>query len=261
MANAALVITNLADNGVVTASSQEPTMPISNLLTVHVSERWRSLSGAAYFVLDLGSAQSIDSVMLRGMTLGASSTIRVRLSSTDSTGAAGDIADSGTLSSGVSAYFNLDYGALVYLSASPLSCRYVRIDIYDPDATYVEAGALLAGLREAFTYNFVPGGGITTVDRTRKAQTSGGQTLTWNDNQFRRIELSFDWVTSSQRFGVVEDLLRVNGQHKNVLLIIDTSSTNLARDSIFGLVTNQTPVTYSALADIYGKQLTIDERL
>ena len=120
---------------------------------------------------------------------------------------------------------------------------------------------MLAGSREAFTYNFAPGGGVTTIDRSRKGSTSGGQTLTWNDNQFRRIELSFDWVTDSQRFGVVEDLLRVSGQHKNVLLIIDTASSNLARDSIFGLVTNQTPVIYSALADIYGKQLTIDERL
>jgi hypothetical protein len=236
-------------------------MSTANLLTPHVSERWRSQLGTAWFVLDLGSSQSVDTVMLRGMTLGASSTARVRLSSSDSTGAAGDVSDSGSLTSGASTYFDLDYGALVYLLSAPANCRYVRIDLTDPDAAYVEAGALLAGLREQFDVNFSVGSGITTIDRSRKASSSGGQTLTWNDNQYRQIALTFDWINATQRYGVLERMLRVNGTHKNVLLITDLASTNLARDSIFGLVSSQTPVAYLALPDLFSQQLTIDERL
>jgi hypothetical protein len=261
MANAAIVINNLADVGTVGASSAASTMPASNLLTPHVSERWRSQSGTAWFVLDLGSLKSIDTVMLRGMTQGASSAARVRLSSTDSTGAAGDVSDSGSLTSGVSTYFDLDYGALLYLLSAPANCRYVRIDLTDPDADYVEAGALLAGLRDEFAFNFAIGGGITTIDRSRKAQSSGGQTLTWNDNQYRQIALSFDWINATQRYGVLERMLRLNGAHKNLLLIVDTDSANLARDCIFGLVFSQTPVAYLAVPDLFSQQLTINERL
>jgi hypothetical protein len=236
-------------------------MPSFNLLTPHVSERWRSLSGTAWFVLDLRSLKSIDTIMLRGMTLGASSTARVRLSSTDSTGAAGDISDSGSLTSEVSTYFDLDYGALVYLLPFPTNCRYVRIDLTDPDAAYVEAGALLAGLREEFIYNPAPGAGITTIDRSRRASSSGGQTLIWNDNQYRQITLSFDLIDVAQRYGVFERMSRVNGMHKNVLLITDTDSANVARDSFFGLVSSQNQIAYLAAPDLYSQQLTINERL
>jgi hypothetical protein len=36
----------------------------------------------------------------------------------------------------------------------------------------------------------------------------------------------------------------VCGRRRNVLLMTDTASTNLPRDSIFGLVTDITPVTF-----------------
>jgi hypothetical protein len=64
-----------------------------------------------------------------------------------------------------------------------------------PTPTYVEAGCLLDGLSESFAYNFVPGGSIQVVDRSRVAPTSSGMTLTWDDNQFRRVDLTFQWVS------------------------------------------------------------------
>jgi hypothetical protein len=78
---------------------------------------------------------------------------------------------------------------------------------------------------------------------------------------FRRVALSLDWVSARQRRGVIQRLDRVKGRKRNVLLITDPDSDNLPRDSVYGLVTDQTPVSFGPVFDIFGKQLRIDERI
>jgi hypothetical protein len=260
MGSAAIVIDNNADAATVGASSQVLTLPVSNLLTPHPSERWRSLTSADFLVLDKGSLISADTVMLCGMTCGANATIRLRLSTIDASGAAGDILDTGLLSSG-DVHFDVEYGSFVYRLSEPTSWRYVRFDISDPDATFVEAGCILDGLSTIFDFNFVPGGSIQHVDLSRVAATSSGMTLTWDDSTFRRIDFTFDFVSEDQRYGLVERMDRVIGRKRNVFLMTNPDSTNLPRDSVFGLVTNITPITFGAVIDIFGKQLQIDERI
>jgi hypothetical protein len=260
MAEAAVVIDNLALAGNVAASSQALAMPASNLLTPHPSERWRSLSGSDYFVLDKGAAIAADTVLVCGLTCGPNASVRLRLSSADATGAAGDILDTGPIASGTIS-FDVDYASFLWLMPAPAAWRFTRFEISDPDAGFVEAGCVLDGLRESFDINFANGGSIQHVDLSRVSPTASGMTLTWEAGGFRRVNLSFDWVTASQRYGVVERMDRVNGTKRNVLLMTDIASGNLARDSIFGLVTNLTPVTFGDFADIFGKQLQIDERV
>lgn len=266
MANAALVIDNLAESAMIGASSQELTMPVSLLRTPTPSQRWRSLSPADWFVADKGAAIAADTVLLSGLTCGVNALVRLRLSSIDATGVAGDILDTGPIASGASPAFDIEYRAFLWLLSAPAAWRYTRFDIADPDADYVEAGCLVEGVREAFTYNFAPGDTIQHVDRSRVSPTASGITMTWDDNSFRRLGLSFNAVTSAQRYGLIERLDRVKGRKRNVLLITDPDSENLPRDSILGLVTEQTPVAFSnAFAvdgrPLFGKQLRIDERI
>ncbi len=260
MANAAIAYVNLADLGNVSVSSQALTMPVSNVKTPHVSIRWRSLVNGAYFVVDLLSAQSIDTVLVRGLTAGVNATVRVRICSVDSTGADGDVGDTGTVASG-STYFDADYGAIVYRLPAPATARYVRVDISDSDGDYVEAGRVFVGLSTQFTYNFNWGWSLGYTDRSVKVKSRGGQTLVLADNSFRTLTIDFALVSSAQRYGIVESIDRVNGQHTDILLITDTDSTNLARDTIFGLAVNLSPVTNPIIAELFGKQYQIEERL
>ncbi|MDP1867009.1 MAG: hypothetical protein Q8L13_11800 [Bradyrhizobium sp.] len=260
MANASIVIDNNADNATVGASSQVLVMPASNLLTPHPSERWRSLSNTAWFVLDKGAAVVADTVMIGGLTCGVNATARLRLSSIDASGAAGDIFDSGDLASG-SISFDVEYRSFVHQLAAPAAWRYQRFDINDPDADFVEAGSVVDGLAVTFDYNFAPGGSFQHVDRSRVSTTASGMTLIWDDNNFRRVDLSFGWVTAAQRYGLIERLDRIKGKKRNVLLITDPESENLPRDSIFGRVTDQTAVNFGPVFDIFGKQLRIEERI
>lgn len=260
MANAALLTDNHALAGGVSASSQALAMPASNLLTPHPSERWRSLMPEAFFVLDKGSLRTADTVMVKGLTIGPNATIRLRLSSVDGDGAAGDVFDSGSIVSG-SVNLDCEYFAAVWLLPTPAIWRYTRVDIVDPDADAVEAGCIVDGLREAFAHNFAPGGSVQFVDRSRVATSAAGLSLVWPDNWYRKIDFNFEWVVTEQRYGLIERMDRINGRRLNVLLIADTASSNLARDSFYGLVTDLTPITFAQAVEIYGKQLRIDERL
>ena len=260
MANAAIVITNLADSGTWTASTEEALMPVSKLQGEHVSDRWRSTAEPGYVICDLGSSQSIDTIALFGMTAAAGASVQVRASASDATVTSSLSFDSGSLSDG-GTYFDTDYGVLIYTRSSPVSTRYIRIDITDGPASYVEAGRGVIGLREAFTYNFAPGAAVQWNDRSRRTKTAGGQTLIYPDNRFRSVELNFDWVSETQREGLIETLGRVNGNSTDVLLILDTESDSLARDSIFGLVSQPVRSLYTNLAGLFSAPLAIEERL
>lgn len=260
MGNAALVIDNLATGGSVTATSQALTMPVSNLLTPHPSDRWRALTNSASIILDKGALLSSDTVGLFGLTCTSQAIIRLRLSSIDSTGAAGDVLDTGNLNGAPS--FDASYGSFIYRMPSPGSSRYTRIDLTDPGfPSYVEAGSILDGLSQVFDYNFIPGATIQHTDRSRISKVASGKTLVWLDNNFRSVALSFDFVDQAQRYGVIERLDRMKGKNTNVLLMTDIASTDMPRDSVFGLVTDQTPITWGPAPNIFGKQLKIEERI
>ena len=260
MANAAFVLDNLALAGHVTASSQALTMPASKLLTPHPSERWRSLSDADYMVLDNGGSISADTVMIGGLTCSEDATLRLRLSSIDATGVAGDVFDSGAVVNG-DASFDVDYRSFVAVLEAPLVWRYLRFDISDPGADYVEAGFVLEGLREEMAVNFAQGGAVQYVERSRGSNTSSGMSLVWQDNAFRKVDLSFPWVEEAQRYGLVERLDRVCGRRSNVLLITEPDAPNLPRVSFYGLMSDVTPVTFGVIFDLYGKQLRMEERI
>jgi len=260
MANASLVLDNVALAGSVAASSQVLTMPASKLLTPHPSERWRSLDAAAWFVVDAGASLTGDTVMICGLTCSAAATVRLRLSSVDATGVAGDVFDSGPVTNG-DRRFDIDYGSFVVLLDAPASWRYLRFDISDPGADYVEAGLVFEGLREEIAINFEPGGSVQYVDRSRVSPTSSGLTLVWPDNSFRRVNLSFPWVEETQRYGLFERLDRVCGRRINVLLITEPGASNWPRVSFCGLMTDITPVTFGVISELFGKQLRLDERI
>jgi hypothetical protein len=257
----ALVVDNLATSGVVSASSQVLTMPAANLLTPHTTDRWRSLTNSDYFVLNKGSPIVADTFMAGRLTCGVNSTARLLLSTSDSSGAAGDVLDTGLIATGTRNFDVGLYNSFVWRLPSPAAWQYARFELTDPDAAIVEAGFAVDGLSEPFDYSFAPGSSIQDVDRSRVTPTSAGLTLTWQDNTFRRLDLHFDWVSERQRNGMIARLDRVKGRHTNVLLLTNTNETNLPRAAIFGLVTDQTPVTFGAATKIYGKQLRIDERL
>lgn len=247
---AAVVYQNLADAGTVTAGSSILRAQPATVQNEHVGRRWRSLSATSHLLFDLGSGVSIDTIAMIGLT---ASTIRVRASNTDSTAESGDLYDSGTVS------VDQGYRQTVCALSTPVTARYVRVDLVHSTLDYVECGRAVIGLRSAFARNFGYGWGRTFADPSQRTQTRGGQTQIVAETPYRVLELSFDFMSEADRTGLVETMDRVNALQADVLWLTDPDSANLARDTVWGLMTEATPVN-QPFFDEYSKTYRIEER-
>lgn len=251
---------NLADRGAVTASSFAIATPPPVLQSPHVARRWRGVAGAAeYLTIDLFAVKPVDCVALFGLNLSAAGLTRIRLSAGDSSaldGAAYDSDPAGPVAGRV----NPRWPALIHLLPAPVMARYVRIDLQEPGAAFIEAGRIFVGATTQFETNFAYGWSRGYVDRSRTTESRGGQTYVDRDNSYRVLELQFGFVEAAERWGVIEDVDQFNGKHTDVLLITDPTSSELGRDSVWGLMEDVTPVSQPNL-DLYSKTYRIKERL
>lgn len=246
---------NLFSAAAVSASSQLILAPASNLQQPDVTANlWRSVeSGTANIVADFGSSVSIDTIAVMGLTLSAAGSVRFRLSTLDSSGAAGDAYDSGSLPT------STVYNQVVDLLTSPASARYLRMDLTDAGADYVEAGRVFAGVSTQFTVNFAYNWTVTRTDRSIVTKTRGGQTQIFRDIIYRTLAVTFEFLSEAERYGIVETIDLTNGLQDDILFIIDPTSTNLSRDSFWGLMTELSPIT-QANFDIFSKSYKLEER-
>lgn len=265
---AAILHENLADLAVLTVSSNIAAAPASMMQNPHTTRRWIGSNGSSEYILAVFDTvdfafQTIDTIGLFKCAgvfdgtlrdLSSAAVTRVRLSSADLTGDAGDLLDTGSLSGQIS------YGALVKLLDSPVSAVALKIDLTEGGASILEAGRLVIGVRSSFETNFQYGWSFGFSDLSRLRKSAGGQTFVDLDERYRVLSVNFSMLTQAERLGFVQDLDRLNGVSTDVLFVTDTDSADLGRDSVWGLVESMTPVTQPHF-DLFAKTYAISERL
>lgn len=253
MANACIAYTNLIDTASsIVATSSNLLLPVSNITVPHIARKWRGTTpGADSVVVDMGVPVTFDTIAAFGLTC---STIDFKASLVDPTAMAGEVY-SPTIAS-----VDANYGSRLSLAPAAYSARYFRFDCLTTPTGLVEIGRLFIGLRTQFAYNYVKGWQRSWIDRSTKSKTRGGQTQVNADNTFRTIEVAFDFLSQADRDGFIEDIDRVNATKTDVLFVNDPDSANLSRDSIWGLITNLTPVVQPHVG-AFSKQYMIEERL
>lgn len=251
MANACIAYTNLADTAsVITATSANLLLPVSNVINPHIARKWRgAVVGGDSVIVDMGATVSFDTIAAFGLT---GTTIALKASSVDFSGIAGDMASSGALT------FDQNYKSQLYLLPSPAGARYFRFDLVGPST--VEIGRIFIGVRKQFAYNYVKGYTRTWNDLSLRTKTRGGQTQIFPDAVFRTYSVSFDFLKDSDRIGFIEDIDRVNALKSDVLFVTDPNSANMSRDSVWGLMSQLTPVVQPYVGT-YTKSYQIEERL
>lgn len=258
--NIAMAWDNLADAGTMTASDWITFAPPSRLQNKHVARRWRANATTAYIVCDLGGSESIDTIALMGLSGTSSPTLRFRVSTADSSGASGDAYDSGSLVG----IWDTNYLPVGKALASPVSGRYVRIDISDTGIDYIEAGRLFVGVREEFAINFQPGWERQWNDPSLR--TVGRSGLSFDDlrDPYRTLNLTMDFVADSDRWDLMEAIDIALGSHGDMLVMVDPDSATLGRDSIWGYMETMSPVIEPVIVSsgpVFRKQYQIRERL
>jgi hypothetical protein len=258
---AAIGFTNLLDIATVSASGFNILTPPSNVQTGHVAVKWVYNSSSGYLLFDLGSAKSADTFMLAGVE-GSAPVFRVRQSSLDASGAAGDVFDTGLISG--LPYFDANFGRFVYLASTPHAARYVRFDI--SGVTRLAVGRAFGGLRSAFGINFQTPWSRTPVRRSVLTDGVGGQTFIDLRRGYWKIAAQFGFLSETERTGFVNDIgvQTVNQGHADFLWINDIASDNLSRDCIWGFqMPDEQPVTQNlyTVPPVYSVEFMVRDRL
>jgi hypothetical protein len=257
---------NAADAATIAVPGSMALTPPSRLQNQHTSVRCRVEAASMAITVDLLTATLVDTFGLFGIGSSLYSTIgtatsRVRASLTDATALDGAIFDSGSAAGRISPY----YGNLVALKDGAASTRYIRFDIAQTSATYLEAGFLMTGARNQVTINFAIGASDAPVDPSIVTTTRSGADWVDERNRYREWDFNFEWLTTTERFTWVEDLDQLIGASKNVMIIRNCASANLGRDTLCGRITNGAPVIsrngYFNDGPAYSRAYKIKQRL
>jgi len=252
---------NAAASATITASASLSLAPPSRLQNQHTSVRWRAETDTASLTVALAAAITGDTFGLFGLNLTTLGITRIRASLTDTSAVDGAVYDSGSAAGRVSPY----YGNLVGLMPTPASLRYVRFDLNEPGAAYIEAGFVMIGLRHQVTVNYAPGANDTPIDPSIKTVSRSMATHIDQRNKSRKWSFNFESLSETEAFGWVEDLDQYCGASQNIMVIRNCASDNLGRDTMCGLITAGAPTVAASFfidsTNGYSKSYELQTRL
>jgi hypothetical protein len=242
--------------GTVTASSSVATLPAVNLQHPFLTPyRWRSTGNTASLLLDMGGTYGIGGTALFGTNLSATASWRIRLSSASNLSSPAYDTGGTQINAGV----DTTYGAAIKIFPTQTSGRYLGIDITDASLSYIEAGRWWAGITWQPSRNYAFDAQRGGRDTSRHTLSDSGQT--WVDRGVvqRLWKLTLPAITPTERDQHLENLVRTVGRSEDILVVLDPNSTNLGRDSIFGLVEEDIVGTHRR-HNVHSTSLVIAER-
>lgn len=250
MNSTAILFRNLFDDATLQASNSLLRMPVDNLKGEDVATKYRSLSGSASILIDLGSVIEVDTFALIGLT---AETVRCRVSETDPSGVGGEVLDETDT-------VDQRYSQSIFLLPAAIPARYVLFDLYHSTMGYVEAGRGVIGAKSLLSRNPSYNWGRGYVDLSIRTRMRGGQLRITEEPEYRTLSATFENLNEADYEDIVEAIDRENGTHKDVLFISDVESDNLARNSLWGLMADIGQVI-EPYFQLYTKTYNIEERL
>jgi hypothetical protein len=238
VANPIFCRTNWIDDAVLSANTTAPGFPASNLATDDIKEVWRASIGtqSSWILADLGASRTVGVVALVNTNLLFASVMRVRVSTVDATGGAGDAHNSGLVASGCDPVYRI----FVYVLPTPATGRYVRIDA----TAFVEmdAGRMITGPTFQPSRNLSFGVEDVFQDHSRITQSLSG--VRWIDREEiqRGVRGTFNGLNIAEARDELREINRVLGVNRDFLMLRDADSTNKGRDSLWGYLAQ--PISY-----------------
>jgi hypothetical protein len=173
----AFLYDNVAKGAVLnSAQATVPSMPLANLQDAQPRQRARLNAANATIDVDLLAALLVDCVALLSTTLSANATTRVRLANMSSFATVQ--ADTATINAEAQ---DEAQGNVVLVLPAPVMARYLRIDLTDGAAPYLDIGLLVAGqlwrLQRGTAYGIREGIGIPSPVRNFQCRPSSTRAL------------------------------------------------------------------------------------
>lgn len=281
MANAHFLDGSVSGAGTLSGGSWNASYPLANILTTQPGTVARSSNdseSSTQFVLDLGSAQSIQMVALINHNMSPGSTVRIRVSNnSDGSSPSLDVTEDvdvtsvvwGSLPWGAFPWRGVVAGALggyvfFYLHTSAVSGRYLLINISDEDNVdgYVQIGCLLAGVPFVPAVNISFGASLGVVDDSRAERGVGSGLYAQQKPKRRRVSAPLEYLTEDEALGDLSDMQESVGRSKGVLFILDPEELASIRQrrTIYGTFTELAPIEHRSMHDApYAWAFAIEE--
>jgi hypothetical protein len=262
MTNALFGFDNRALGGTFTVSAAVAGLGPDQLADPHgaTATSWQTPAGttSGWVRLDAGAAVGWGAFALCNTNLTPAATLRWRLS--DDAAFATAIYDSGTLGGAVVA----GYRQAVHVLPSAVTARYLRFDIADPGnpAGFLRAAQLYAGpvVRPARNIGYE-----TAFARAVDAPaitTRGGQEFPILRHTRRSWRIALPSLGEDEVWPLVDALQLAAADGRNVLFLPFPEGQQIARDAVFGRLTDAAPITWPHPTPIRRAwSCTITERL
>ena len=252
-----IVYDNKIDAATLTASSTSGTLGADNLKNRALKKVARTTGVAAeWFQVDFGQAETLSTVALWNHNLGVDGVLRVRLS--DNADMSAPVYD-GEFDAWASVYGVDEIGLdLCGLDGTPIlselneykayrlmrlggsfEARYLRLDLADAGNAdgYLQAGRLVAGIGWQPSRNFSMGWELDWIDPSTQIDMEDGGVWFDKREKYRVLKLPFGFAEEADAQGVFNDLKRIVGHSRDILVIPfpDGSSAAEYRTAIYGV--------------------------
>lgn len=229
---------------VISTDSEVSTLPVANITDRRVQKVWRTNAATtAYFGVDFGSALTVQALGVFGATLGATDTIRHRLSAVALGN--GELLDTTAIACNAdSAYLQS-----LYVLAASVTPRYWRCDIVATSRAtqgYFDLGRAWAGPMWSPAINFSLGWSSGWVDPSAVERSMrSGAVFVDEGAIYRREAIQFDNLSEADRTQALE-LDRAAGRRGQVYYIPNYTAavtTTGATSAILGRMTDTAPLS------------------
>jgi hypothetical protein len=236
---------NDVDAGAVSASNSVASLPASNVKDFDIQRVWRAASNSASLFVDTGRLLTLGVVAGINSNATLGDTFRVRASTTDAGVASNLSYDSGSLQ-GVDPV----WGQFIHFPFPPVPYRYLRLDMTQQDPP--EIGRLMAGeaWRSTRHMSLVTTPESLWRDPSRWSYSIGQNLFVDSLAPQRGYRFTVRGVSDDEKISQIDEMNRLRGRRKDLLVCIDAASSNLGRDSIWGML--EQTITARRIADIQG---------
>jgi hypothetical protein len=250
---------NYADDAALSTGSFISSLPISNLKDDDIQKIWRSANTNLQQLLvlaDLGQTRSIGGVALINCNVLCPATFHVRVSTADPTGTDGDAYNV----SDITGITDAAYSNFVHFIEPAVSGRYVRIN-GNGLSVAPEAGRLVIAQTWAPSMDMSFGYERLWRDHSVRTRSLGGNEFVDVKDRQRGYRFTVRGLTLSEAEDQAEELNRLRGIGRDILVCRDVNSSNLGRDTIWGLLEEPARLRqWSDDKDLYEVELEVWNR-
>ena len=241
-----------------TVSATSAATPAANVQHAHVARRWHTAPGvtSAALVFDLGAPRACGLLGIAGSNLSAGATLRLRASDTDTTAQTNLLHDSGTVGAGVVAGYGT--GVRVF---GPATARYWRLDLTDASLSDVRVGRVFLGPRWQPAAGLSWDWGVGWDDLSRVVESHGGQIYVDEVPRRRLLMLRLEWLSVDEAMTGVLEMRRACGVTRGVLVIPETGSIHVARQALWGRMTERNEPIFNRHSNIWAQKFQFEELL